>query len=89
MNREEMIEMICSKSVDNFCNLLEEHKIKDVVPVIDQALDELIDNMEVSDEENNPYIYKPKSELNFAVPRDWNKNLPKIKLYAPWEENDD
>ena len=50
MNREEMIEMICSKSVDNFCNLLEEHKIKDVVPVIDQALDELIDNMEVDDE---------------------------------------
>tara|TARA_R110000765_G_scaffold258703_1_gene358932 strand:- start:45 stop:233 length:189 start_codon:yes stop_codon:yes gene_type:complete len=60
MNREEMIEMICSKSVDNFCNLLEEHKIKDVVPVIDQALDEIADSMEenqeyeeVNDEEEN------------------------------------
>ena len=50
MNREEMIEMICSKSVDNFCNLLEEHKIKDVVPVIDQALDEIADSMEENQE---------------------------------------
>jgi len=24
-------------------------------------------------ERDNPYIYKPKSELNFATPRDWNK----------------
>ena len=50
MNREEIIEMICSDSVDNFCNLLEEHHIKDVVPVIDQALDELTNSMEVDDE---------------------------------------
>mgnify|MGYP003642976271 FL=1 len=30
-------------------------------------------------ERDNPYIYKPKSELNFATPRDWNKE----------EKNDD
>tara|TARA_R100001369_G_scaffold10621_3_gene23654 strand:+ start:834 stop:998 length:165 start_codon:yes stop_codon:yes gene_type:complete len=29
------------------------------------------------------------SELNIAVPRDWNKNLPKIKLYDQWRKNDE
>ena len=27
----------------------------------------------LSCDEDNPYIYKPKSKLNFATPRDWNK----------------
>jgi hypothetical protein len=28
---------------------------------------------EIREEGDNPYIYKPKSKLNFATPRDWNK----------------
>ena len=50
-NREEIIASICEGTVDNLCNLLEEHKIKDVVPTIDQSIDDLADCiMEVDDE---------------------------------------
>lgn len=50
-NREEVIASICEGSVDNLCNMLEEHKIKDVVPMIDQAIDDVADCiMEVDDE---------------------------------------
>ncbi len=49
-NREEIIASICEGTVDNLCNLLEEHKIKDVVPTIDQSIDDLADCIiEVSD----------------------------------------
>jgi len=43
MNREEIIASICEGTVDNLCNLLEEHKIQDVVPTIDQSIDDLAD----------------------------------------------
>ena len=50
-NREEIIASICEGTVDNLCNLLEEHKIQDVVPTIDQSIDDLADcMMEVDDE---------------------------------------
>tara|TARA_R110002020_G_scaffold42504_1_gene124441 strand:+ start:99 stop:260 length:162 start_codon:yes stop_codon:yes gene_type:complete len=50
-NREEVIADICDSSVDNFCNLLEQYKIQDVVPMIDQAIDDVADCiMEVNDE---------------------------------------
>lgn len=50
-NREEVIASICEGSVDNLCNLLEEHKIRDAVPTIDQAIDDVADCiMEVDDE---------------------------------------
>lgn len=42
-NREEVIADICDSSVDNFCNLLEQYKIQDVVPMIDQAIDDVAD----------------------------------------------
>lgn len=42
-NREEVIASICEGSVDNLCNLLEEHKIRDAVPTIDQAIDDVAD----------------------------------------------
>jgi len=49
-NREEIIASICEGTVDNLCNLLEEHKIRDVVPTIDQSIDDLADCIiEVSD----------------------------------------
>ncbi len=42
-NREEIIASICEGTVDNLCNLLEEHKIQDVVPTIDQSIEDLVD----------------------------------------------
>ena len=42
-NREEIIASICEGTVDNLCNLLEEHKIQDVVPTIDQSIEDLAD----------------------------------------------
>ena len=49
MNREEIIEMICESSVYDLCTMLEEQKIKDVVPIIDQSIDELADCLEGTD----------------------------------------
>ena len=50
-NREEIIADICEGTVDNLCNLLEQYKIQDVVPIIDQAMDDIADCiMEVDDE---------------------------------------
>ena len=51
LNREEVIARICEGSVDSLCNLLLDHKIQDVVPIIDQAIDEVTDCiMEANDE---------------------------------------
>tara|TARA_R100001510_G_scaffold52688_2_gene53617 strand:+ start:2828 stop:3001 length:174 start_codon:yes stop_codon:yes gene_type:complete len=51
LNREEVIARICEGSVDSLCNLLEQYKIQDVVPTIDQAIDEVADYiMEANDE---------------------------------------
>jgi hypothetical protein len=50
-NREEIIADICEGSVDNFCNLLEQYKIQDVVPMIDQAIDDLADEIMEADDE--------------------------------------
>ena len=50
MNREEIIEMICEGSVHELCNMLEEHKIKDVVPTIDESIEELADCIEEDNE---------------------------------------
>ena len=50
-NREEIIASICEGTVDNLCNLLEEHKIQDVVPTIDQSIDDLADCMMEEDDE--------------------------------------
>ena len=51
LNREEVIARICEGSVDSLCNLLLDHKIQDVVPIIDQAIDEVADYiMEANDE---------------------------------------
>ena len=49
MNREEIIEMICESSVYDLCTMLEEQKIKDVVPIIDESIEELADCMEGTD----------------------------------------
>lgn len=49
-NREEIIEMICEGSVHELCNMLEEHKIRDFVPIIDQSIEELADCMEEDNE---------------------------------------
>ena len=51
MNREEIIASICEGTVDNLCNLLEEHKIRDVVPTIDQSIDDLADCIMEGDDE--------------------------------------
>ena len=50
-NREEIIADICEGSVDNFCNLLEQYKIQDVVPIIDQAIDDIADNIMEEDDD--------------------------------------
>ena len=50
-NREEIIADICEGTVDNFCNLLEQHKIQDVVPMIDQAIDDIADCIMEGDDE--------------------------------------
>ena len=50
-NREELIADICDSSVDNFCNLLQQYKIQDVVPIIDQAIDDIADNIMEEDDE--------------------------------------
>ena len=50
-NREEIIASICEGTVDNLCNLLEEHKIRDVVPTIDQSIDDLADCIMEGDDE--------------------------------------
>ena len=52
-NREEIIEMICEGSVHELCNMLERHKIRDFVPIIDQSIEELVDCMEEDDEYHN------------------------------------
>ena len=49
--REEIIADICEGTVDNFCNLLEQHKIQDVVPTIDQAIDDVADCIMEGDDE--------------------------------------
>mgnify|MGYP003119018731 FL=1 len=51
INREEIIADICDGSVDNFCNLLEQYKIQDVIPMIDQAIDDIADNIMEEDDE--------------------------------------
>tara|TARA_Y100000114_G_C11538746_1_gene221611 strand:+ start:176 stop:337 length:162 start_codon:yes stop_codon:yes gene_type:complete len=51
VNREEIIADICEGSVDNFCNLLEQYKIQDVVPMIDQALEDIADNIMEEDDD--------------------------------------
>ena len=50
-NREEIIADICEGSVDNFCNLLEQYKIQDVVPMIDQALEDIADEIMEGDDD--------------------------------------
>tara|TARA_R100001143_G_C3267675_1_gene90707 strand:+ start:20 stop:223 length:204 start_codon:yes stop_codon:yes gene_type:complete len=37
----DIVDNLASMSVDEFCNLCEKHNIKDIVPDIDSAIDEL------------------------------------------------
>lgn len=59
-NREEIIADICEGSVDNFCNLLEQYKIQDVVPMIDQAIDDLADEIMEADDEKQKSTKRSK-----------------------------
>ena len=59
-NREEIIADICEGSVDNFCNLLEQYKIQDVVPMIDQTIDDLADNIMEADDEKQKSTKRSK-----------------------------